>query len=122
VVTREEVRAPKPDPEIYVVLAARLALPAAECLVVEDSVPGVRAALAAGMHCVAAATALTRASLRAAALLPPALVVDDAGRSRAPGPPPARLRRAGGLSAGPTGCAHGVASYVRQPHPPRRRR
>jgi HAD superfamily hydrolase (TIGR01509 family) len=78
VVTREEVRAPKPDPEIYAVLAARLAVPAAECLVVEDSVPGVRAALAAGMHCVAAATALTRASLRAAALLPPALVVDDA--------------------------------------------
>jgi beta-phosphoglucomutase-like phosphatase (HAD superfamily) len=44
---------------------------------VEDSVPGVRAALAAGMRCVAAATALTRASLRAAALLPPGLVVDD---------------------------------------------
>jgi hypothetical protein len=29
------------------------------------------------MRCVAAATALTRASLRAAALLPPGLVVDD---------------------------------------------
>jgi HAD superfamily hydrolase (TIGR01509 family) len=77
VVTREEVSAPKPDPEIYAALAARLALPPSECLAVEDSVPGVRAALAAGMRCVAAATALTRASLRAAALLPPGLVVDD---------------------------------------------
>ena len=80
VVTREEVARPKPDPEIYLLTAERLRMAPEECLVVEDSVPGVGAALAAGMRCVAVTTALTRASVHAAALLPASLVVDDPSR------------------------------------------
>jgi beta-phosphoglucomutase len=38
----------KPDPEIYLKVAQALALPPAQCLVFEDSISGVQAALAAG--------------------------------------------------------------------------
>jgi putative hydrolase of the HAD superfamily len=82
VVTREEVERPKPDPEIYLLLARRLGVPPERCLAVEDSLPGVQSALAAGMACVAATTALTRAAIHAAgpALLPADRVVDDPSR------------------------------------------
>lgn len=39
----------KPDPAVYLSTARKLSLPAAECLVVEDSLNGFRAAKAAGM-------------------------------------------------------------------------
>ena len=76
-VPREAVREPKPSPEIYLALAARLGVPPGACLAIEDSVPGVRSALAAGMQCVACTTALTRALVHASGLLPPARIVDD---------------------------------------------
>ncbi|AWV08569.1 HAD family hydrolase [Marilutibacter maris] len=49
VVTGDEVRESKPAPDIYLLAAARLGVEPARCVVLEDSVPGVRAALAAGM-------------------------------------------------------------------------
>ena len=75
-VGRDEVRAAKPDPEIYLALAARLALAPAACLAIEDSVPGIGAALAAGVACVAATTALTRDRVHAEGGLPAELIVD----------------------------------------------
>ena len=39
----------KPDPEVFLIAADKLALPYGECLVVEDSVAGIEAAKAAGM-------------------------------------------------------------------------
>jgi len=42
----------KPDPEIFLLAASKLGLPAAECLVFEDAEAGVEAAKAAGMKCV----------------------------------------------------------------------
>lgn len=39
----------KPAPDIFVLAAARLAVAAADCVVLEDSEPGVRGAIAAGM-------------------------------------------------------------------------
>ena len=77
VVVREEVREPKPSPEIYLLLAARLGVAPDACLAIEDSVPGIRSALAAGMRCVAATTTLTRAMVHESAVLPPDRVVDD---------------------------------------------
>jgi HAD superfamily hydrolase (TIGR01509 family) len=53
VVAVEDVTRGKPDPEGFLTAARRLDRRAADILVFEDSVPGVRAALAAGMHCVA---------------------------------------------------------------------
>ena len=49
VVGGDEVAFGKPAPDIYVEAARRLGASAATCLVLEDSEPGVRAALAAGM-------------------------------------------------------------------------
>lgn len=51
--TGDDVREPKPDPEIYRSIAAELRLFPLQCVVIEDSVAGVRAAKAASMHCIA---------------------------------------------------------------------
>ena len=45
----DEVALGKPAPDIFLEAAVHLRQPAAECFVLEDSEPGVRAALAAGM-------------------------------------------------------------------------
>jgi beta-phosphoglucomutase len=50
VLSNEDVRAGKPDPEIYVKAIAELRLQPHEVLVVEDNDKGVRAATAAGAH------------------------------------------------------------------------
>jgi HAD superfamily hydrolase (TIGR01509 family) len=50
VVGGDEVARGKPEPDIYVEAARRLGVLAAECVALEDSEPGVRAALAAGMR------------------------------------------------------------------------
>ncbi len=47
-VCADDVRAGKPDPEIYRAAAARLGFDAADCLVFEDAPAGVASALAAG--------------------------------------------------------------------------
>jgi HAD superfamily hydrolase (TIGR01509 family) len=48
-VTVEDVRVGKPDPEGYLLAAARLGVDPSRCLVVEDAGPGVEAGRAAGM-------------------------------------------------------------------------
>lgn len=55
-----EVGRAKPAPDIYLHAAAVLGQPPARCLAIEDSAPGVRAAKAAGMHCVAVPTDWSR--------------------------------------------------------------
>ena len=60
----------KPDPEVFLVAAARLGIPPAECLVVEDAASGIEAAAAAGMKSLAlgAAAGHPQADLSAADL------------------------------------------------------
>ncbi len=77
VLTREDVTKPKPDPEIYLKAASQAEVPPSDCLVIEDSSPGVQAALAAGMHVVAAATPFTESGLRGAPGLDPRWIVRD---------------------------------------------
>lgn len=48
----DDVPLKKPDPTIYKVAAERLNVDPARCLVIEDSVIGLNAALGAGMRCV----------------------------------------------------------------------
>ena len=52
IVTRDDVRSPKPHPEPYLLAAGRLGIEPARCLALEDSHAGVRAASAAGMQTV----------------------------------------------------------------------
>jgi beta-phosphoglucomutase len=77
VATRDDVENGKPDPEIYLLAAQELHVPPASCLVIEDSPPGVQAALAAGMQVVAVSTPFTRQRLHQANLLPNDQIVDD---------------------------------------------
>jgi beta-phosphoglucomutase len=46
----------KPDPAVFLKAARELQVPAERCLVIEDAVAGVRAAVSAGMKCVAVTT------------------------------------------------------------------
>ena len=60
VVARDDVERGKPDPEIYLLAAQQLELAPPECLVVEGTVGGVRAALTAGTRVLAVLTPATR--------------------------------------------------------------
>jgi len=53
VVSADEIVNPKPDPEVFLVSAKKLGVDPKDCVVVEDSVFGVRAAKAAEMKCIA---------------------------------------------------------------------
>ena len=77
VAIRDDVERGKPDPEIYQLVASELDVAPDECLVVEDSPSGVRAALAAGMDVVAVSTPFTKEGLHQAGLLPAGHIVDD---------------------------------------------
>ena len=63
VVTAEDVTLGKPDPEVYLLAAARLRKAPEDCVVFEDSLVGVEAARRAGMRAIGVATAHTEAEL-----------------------------------------------------------
>ncbi|MFD9540972.1 HAD family hydrolase [Streptomyces sp. NPDC060022] len=52
-VSAEEVARGKPEPDVFLEAARRLGAEPADCVVLEDAVPGVEAAHAAGMRCIA---------------------------------------------------------------------
>jgi beta-phosphoglucomutase len=56
----------KPAPDIYLEAARRLGVSPEHCLVVEDAVSGVTAAVAAGMRCLGLAGSFPESELRAA--------------------------------------------------------
>jgi len=81
-VTSADVARGKPEPEPYLLAAGRLGLAPADCVVIEDSPPGVAAGKAAGMRVIAVLTThapeqLGAADARVAALA--RLRVDTAG-------------------------------------------
>ncbi|WP_201777030.1 HAD family hydrolase [Martelella endophytica] len=51
--SNQDVKAPKPDPEIYAKAIERLGLKPKECLVVEDNPNGIQAAIGSGAHLLA---------------------------------------------------------------------
>ena len=81
-VTGDDIRRKKPDPEIFLTAAAKLGLPPAECLIVEDALNGVQAAKSAGAACLALTTSFTAADLRAAGADFTAPDLSDAARRR----------------------------------------
>lgn len=80
IATHDDVECGKPDPEIYQLVACELDVPAAECLVIEDSPSGVRAALGAGMWCIVVTTPFTRQAIRAEPPIAERWIVDDPTR------------------------------------------
>lgn len=55
-----EVAYKKPHPEIFLTAAKKIGLKPSECLVVEDAINGVKAAKAAGCHCLALTTSFSK--------------------------------------------------------------
>lgn len=52
ITTHEDCAKCKPDPEPYILTAKKLGIKPEECLVVEDSGPGLKSAKSAGMKCI----------------------------------------------------------------------
>jgi sugar-phosphatase len=65
-ITSNDIRNGKPDPEPYLKGAQILGAASAECVVIEDAPAGIRAGKAAGAHVVALRTTAEDAELRAA--------------------------------------------------------
>jgi len=52
IVSADDVHRGKPDPEVFLLAAARVGVPPARCIVVEDAVAGVQGARSAGMRSI----------------------------------------------------------------------
>lgn len=63
-ISGDDVQRGKPDPEPYLLTAARLGVQPHECLVIEDSQSGITSAKTAGCYCVGITTTHTREELR----------------------------------------------------------
>ncbi|WP_299532755.1 HAD family phosphatase [Ulvibacterium sp.] len=74
--TRDDVAKGKPNPEIYLKAKNVLQLNSDECLVIEDSVNGIKAGLKAGMQVFAVTNDVTRSSVHSCNLLEEAYIVD----------------------------------------------
>jgi beta-phosphoglucomutase-like phosphatase (HAD superfamily) len=62
-VSAEDCQRSKPDPECFQIAAQRLGIACERCLVFEDSVAGLQAARAAGMHTIAIGPGADKAPL-----------------------------------------------------------
>ena len=62
-VTADDVTHGKPAPEVYLKAAARAGAAPRRCLVIEDALPGVQAAKAAGAACLGLTTSVSAAAL-----------------------------------------------------------
>ena len=69
IVAAEDVGACKPDPAGYQRARELLDLPSRRCVVIEDSLPGLRAAKSAGLRCTMLATSHPEAACREADLV-----------------------------------------------------
>ena len=69
IVSGDEVKKGKPDPEPYLKAAKALGAKPSECVVVENAPFGVRSAKGAGMFCVALTTSLPRKYLKGADII-----------------------------------------------------
>jgi HAD superfamily hydrolase (TIGR01509 family) len=68
-VTSEDVKRGKPDPEVFLTAALRLAVPPDDAVVFEDALVGIKAAKAAGIRVVAVTTTEPREKLADADLV-----------------------------------------------------
>ena len=74
-----EVAHGKPSPDVFLLAAERLEMPADECLVIEDSLLGVEAALAADMRVIGYAAMSDAGAMRAAGATHVVTTMDEIG-------------------------------------------
>ena len=77
IATRDMIENTKPDPEIYKLVLSKLKVKPAECVAIEDSMTGIKAALAAKVNCIAATNDYTRESVNKSKLLDHKWIVND---------------------------------------------
>tara|TARA_R110002111_G_scaffold125056_2_gene189640 strand:+ start:416 stop:1147 length:732 start_codon:yes stop_codon:yes gene_type:complete len=77
VLTSDDIVHGKPHPEIYLKVKELLKIEFHECLVIEDSLNGIKAGLAAGMHVFAVTNHITRSQVHSANILAPPFIIDD---------------------------------------------
>lgn len=82
VVSAEEVRHGKPDPEVFLLAAQRIGVPTERCVVFEDAPAGVEAGKRAGMRVIAVTTTNPAEALQKADRTLPALQGITASRIR----------------------------------------
>ena len=75
--TRDDVEKGKPDPEIYLKALEILQLTAKECLVIEDSVNGIKAALKAGIKVFAVTNNITLSSVHESKTISKKYIIDN---------------------------------------------
>ncbi len=66
IITGDDVKKSKPDPEPYLMAVERLGVPKEECIVIENAPLGIRSAKRAGLRCIAVVAYLGRESLHEA--------------------------------------------------------
>jgi len=69
IVSGDDITAGKPDPQGYLMGAAKLGAAPRDCVVIEDAVVGIKAAKAGGMKCIAVTTTHPAAALKEADLI-----------------------------------------------------
>lgn len=77
VITRDEIENAKPHPEIYLRMKNKLEVEPDECIVIEDSVAGIKAALSAQMNVFAVTNSITRESVHKSKLLDKKFIIDN---------------------------------------------
>jgi len=77
VITRDEIENAKPHPEIYLRMKNKLQVEPEECIVIEDSVAGIKAGLSANMNVFAVTNSITRDSVYKSKLLDKKFIVDN---------------------------------------------
>lgn len=77
VITRDEIEYAKPHPEIYLRMKNNLKVEADECIVIEDSVAGIKAALSANMNVFAVTNSITLESVNKAKLIDKKFIIEN---------------------------------------------
>jgi len=77
VISRDEIENAKPHPEIYLRMKNKLKVEADECIVIEDSVAGIKAALSSKMNVFAVTNSITRESVQKSKLFDKKFIIEN---------------------------------------------
>ena len=77
IITRDDVNNAKPDPEIYLKMLEKLKVDKKEAIIIEDSVSGIKAALAAGIIVFAVTNSLTEDKVNRSRIIDSAFIIND---------------------------------------------
>ena len=77
IASRDDVENGKPDPEIYLLVAQQLGVNKNQCIVIEDSLTGLKAAKNAQMECIVVTNEFTYKAIHSSELIEKKRIVDN---------------------------------------------